>query len=201
MRTSFQIFEDLNYYVEGEVFHLIMNDSFNYFFSATPQVLGGIMALFGVFVLFKIQSFTSELLSIGQELEKDLTHYSRRGEPLESMDERVHMCRRVSIGILTKNVKYIHDALMANKYYQTTGFLEIRSRFDNNYTLYRSLIDKTVNSAILTGIVIVFCLSMIPLGKWICNKPLLLYTVFIITLLAVILVFYKFILIIKDALK
>ena len=42
-----------------------MKDSFYYFFSATPQVLGAILALFGVFVIFKIDNLYKRLKSIG----------------------------------------------------------------------------------------------------------------------------------------
>jgi len=35
---------------------LEMSNSFYYFFSTTPQVLAAILALFGVFVIFKIQT-------------------------------------------------------------------------------------------------------------------------------------------------
>lgn len=178
-----------------------MSDSFNYFFSATPQVLGGIMALFGVFVLFKIQSYTTELLTIGQELRKDLLTFTNKNESTESLEERTKLIPEVSKGVLTKNINYINEALKANHEYQRTSFKEIRSRFDVVYALYSELVHKTVNSAILTGIVIVFCLSMIPLGEWIYCKPVLLYTVFSVTVLAVIIIFYKFIIILKSALK
>ena len=48
--------------------NITMSDSFYYFFSATPQVLGGILALFGVFVIFKIQTIKAELIASGQIL-------------------------------------------------------------------------------------------------------------------------------------
>jgi hypothetical protein len=43
-----------------------MENSFYYFFSAVPQVLGGVLALFGVFVVFKVQSLKSQLLGIAK---------------------------------------------------------------------------------------------------------------------------------------
>ena len=47
-------------------YNVAMSNSFYYFFSATPQVLAGILALFGVFIIFKIQTLKSELIGIGQ---------------------------------------------------------------------------------------------------------------------------------------
>ncbi len=49
-----------------------MNNSFYYFYSATPQVLSGVLALFGVFVIFKIQTIKSEILSIGLNIYENL---------------------------------------------------------------------------------------------------------------------------------
>jgi hypothetical protein len=48
-----------------------MENAYYYFFSATPQVLAGIIALFGVFVLFKLQALSNELSPIANNL-----HYS-----------------------------------------------------------------------------------------------------------------------------
>lgn len=152
-------------------------------------------------MLFKIQSYTTELLTIGQELRKDLLTFTNKKESIESLQERNKLIPEVAKGVLTKNVTYLHEALKANHEYQATSFLEIRSRFDRVYALYSELVDRTIKSAILTGIVIVFCLSMIPLGEWIYSKPILLYTVFSVTVLAVIIIFYKFITILKNALK
>ncbi len=45
-----------------------MSNSFYYFFSAVPQVMGGILALFGVFIVFKIQAIESNIIGIGQSL-------------------------------------------------------------------------------------------------------------------------------------
>lgn len=53
--------------------HIHMTNSFYYFFSAAAQVLAAILALFGVFVIFKIQSLTSELLEEGRKLEHIVT--------------------------------------------------------------------------------------------------------------------------------
>ncbi|MEI6048534.1 MAG: hypothetical protein WCS03_06515 [Bacteroidota bacterium] len=78
-----------------------MENSFYYFFSSTPQVLGGIWALFGVFVLFKIQSLTTDLISISKELLYWLQHYSIRSESNESLNERVTIMPEISQSILT----------------------------------------------------------------------------------------------------
>ena len=45
-----------------------MSNSFYYFFSAVPQVLAAILALFGVFVVFKIQNTETQLIAIGKSL-------------------------------------------------------------------------------------------------------------------------------------
>ena len=50
-----------------------MENSFYYFFSAVPQVLGGVLALFGVFVLYKIQTLKDEQVSIASDINQILS--------------------------------------------------------------------------------------------------------------------------------
>jgi hypothetical protein len=45
---------------------IFQSNSFYYFFSATAQVSGGILALYAVFVVFKIKTRKDELLGLGQ---------------------------------------------------------------------------------------------------------------------------------------
>ena len=44
------------------------NNSFYYFFSTVPQVLGAVLALFGVFVIFKIQTIQQDLLGLAKSI-------------------------------------------------------------------------------------------------------------------------------------
>jgi hypothetical protein len=178
-----------------------MENSFYYFFSATPQVLGAILALFGVFVLFRVQSLTTELLAICKELEHKLVYYNLKGESAESMIERSEMLPGVVNGILTKNLTYVYSALEKNRLFKSTGFLDIKSRFDSLYLLYRQLVDRTINSTLFTGVIIITCLIIIPFGKWICFRPLLLFSMFFIIVISVIYIFYSFYIILKTALQ
>lgn len=178
-----------------------MENSFYYFFSATPQVLGGILALFGVFVLFKIQSLTTDLISIGKELLHWLQFYSLPSESIESLDERNKVMPDISKSILTRDITYLKKSLEKIKIFKDTTSLEIRSRFDNVYLIYKKLVDRTIHSSIFTGIIIISCLLIIPFGKWIYCKPVLLFSLFFIIILSVGYILYSFYVILKSALQ
>ena len=45
-----------------------MENSFYYFFSAVPQVLGSVLGLLGVFVIFKVQHIRKQIFGIGQSV-------------------------------------------------------------------------------------------------------------------------------------
>jgi len=162
-----------------------MENSFYYFFSSTPQVLGGILALFGVFAIFKIQSLTTDLISIGKELLHWLQSYSLPSESNESMEERVKIMPDISKSILTRDITYLKKSLKKIKIFKDTTSLEIRSRFDNIYLIYKKLVDRTIHSSIFTGIIIISCLLIIPFGKWLICYPVILCIIFGVTILCV----------------
>ncbi len=47
-------------------------NSFLYFYSTIPQVLGALIALFGVFLLFKFQSLNNSIISFGKQISERL---------------------------------------------------------------------------------------------------------------------------------
>jgi len=51
-----------------------MENSFYYFFSATPQVLATILALFGFFLIFKIQALKDELIVKASDILEYVNH-------------------------------------------------------------------------------------------------------------------------------
>lgn len=178
-----------------------MENSFYYFFSATPQVLGAVLALFGVFVLFKIQSLTTDLISIGNELLKWLQLYSQNMVNKESFEEIYNLESDISKSILTRDIRYLSKSIVKNRILKDTTSLEICSRFDNVYLIYKKLVDRTIHSSKITGIIIISCLLIIPFGKWIYCKPVLLFSLFFIIILSVGYILYNFYVILKNALQ
>lgn len=138
-----------------------MENSFYYFFSATPQVLSAVLALFGVFVLFKIQSLTTDLISIGKELLHWLQTYTVIMVNRESFEEISSLEIDISKSILTRDITYLNKSIVKNKALKDTTSLEIRYRFDNVYLIYKKLVDRTICSSIVTGIIIISCLLII----------------------------------------
>ena len=73
-----------------------MESSFYYFFSSTPQVLGGVLALFGVFVIFKIQALKDELLVQASDI-RDFAHsFSDKNDTHETRIHRNNVNRIIA---------------------------------------------------------------------------------------------------------
>jgi hypothetical protein len=178
-----------------------MENSFYYFFSATPQVLGGILALFGVFVLFKLQSLTIELISIGKEIQHYLAHYSNKSESTESLDNRVNSLPEIGRAILTKKIKDLQQSLNKITEFKASPFLEAKYRFDTLYLIYSDLIKRTIFSSLFTGMAIIVCLAIIPFGKWIICYPYLLFFSYFILIICVAYIFYNLFLILRNAIQ
>lgn len=49
-----------------------LENSFLYFYSTMPQVLGALVALLGVFILFKLQSLNNSIVSFGEQISKKI---------------------------------------------------------------------------------------------------------------------------------
>ena len=135
------------------------SSSFYYFFSATPQVLAGILALFGVFVIFKIQTIRKQLTGIGQSIIDEVTRLKithtvilneklNTNDILDYLNKAIH---RDDIVGLKREIDLIDDQY----------FIIYWQRFNELYDFLQNLIRRTIIMTILTAFIILVCLC-----KW-----------------------------------
>jgi hypothetical protein len=179
-----------------------MENSFYYFFSAVPQVLGGILALFGVFVLFKIQALTTELTSSATKLADYAYDYSDKNDDSTILSIRNNFSKTLRTWINSRNIdkiKYILDMNADNKLKQAHYYKSFSIEFDEGYRIYKELIRRTINSTAFTAGIIIFCLAIIPLGNWIICYPAILIAIFIAVIVCVIIAFRLLLTILKKS--
>jgi hypothetical protein len=150
-----------------------MSNSFYYFFSATPQVLGGILALFGVFVIFKIQSLRNELITIGKTMISNVENYSDQSDGILSIQIKAHTTFAVNRNDL-KGLKSAFDIFSNKNNYFYKEFYRV-------YSSYKSIIRRTIYLSVFTAFIIFLCLSVLPFGTFIlCHAYLVYYLFFIV---------------------
>jgi hypothetical protein len=179
-----------------------MENSFYYFFSAVPQVLGAIMALFGVFVLFKLQQLSTGLLILGENLHNAANNTSQ-SHKTDEVTRLLKLVRGVAKEVKYKNINGINQILISNTATiaeDSPLFVDIRKEFFSTYKLYSDMINKTKRSTIVSACTIVFCFSLLPFGKWITCNQILLFIMFFVVLVSVGIIFYQLIKILKIAL-
>jgi hypothetical protein len=179
-----------------------MENSFYYFFSATPQVLAAILALFGVFVIFKIQALTIELVDKADTVYKVATTYRNKNESAEEQTLRLTMLVKILHKIKIKNVKAIDEII--EKYVDVIipndkDFISAKEGYRQISSDYHNLITETINSSVITAITIVFCLAMLTIGKVIICHTILLYSIFAAVVMSVSYIFYKLYTILKKS--
>lgn len=171
-----------------------MQDSYYYFFSATAQVLASILALFGVFILFRIQSITSDLLDVCHKLEHQVTHWSTsNNNQLESAIRIVVflMVERFQTETFNiRNVKKIleldsKNVLRTNRIYRIQ-----KDKFDELHTLYKKLTTRTIDTSVLASILIVICLGILPFGKFLDSQNIMIYIMLLITILSAVVLWF-----------
>lgn len=171
-----------------------MENSFYYFFSATPQVLAGVLALFGVYVLFKLQQLTKELLLRAKEF-KHLSQYTfDKNETEETKKLRVKVEAALDRCIISENMadfKENIDISQKNNLYIGDKITIRFNRFNNLYKTYKRLKDGTIRLSCFTAIIIVICLTVIPLGKYLLNHIHLLYLMYFTVIACLIIIFYN----------
>jgi len=185
-----------------------LNSSFYYFFSATPQVLAAILALFGVFVIFKIQSLKKQLIGIGQSLLSTV-------ERIYIEDVRDHNDSRMT-NITGPTTIMLRDSLQREDTYKikTTidgitiivsgikpEFETLKMRYIGIYRIFKTLVRRTIDWSILTAILIIFCLATIPFAYLILKHNFFLYIIFSVVIVGISLSFYGLISILKKALN
>lgn len=172
-----------------------MSNSFYYFFSTVPQVLGGVLALFGVFVVFKIQTIKSELLGFGKFVSMEIKgHTDRVISSLENDDVAKQINNAVDSGDIHE-IKAIfhminnHDyATYSNKYFELFEFLD-------------DLKTETISWSTISVILIILCLLAFPFTNLIINCSIILYGSMFFTIILISICLIKLITILQKALK
>lgn len=195
-------------------------DSFYYFFSAVPQVLGGILALFGVFIVFKLQAIKTHLLGISQTIldQSEITYlyYNRQQNTsfskklrkaidtndismlkdlVNSIETEVHRVRKATE---TNDRKVLKVSLELK---DIEHFGPLSRSFQIVFASQESLINDTFMFSIFTGATIIFCLIILPLDAYILKVPCLLGILFFLVIICVAYSFYGLVSILKRSLQ
>jgi hypothetical protein len=181
-----------------------MENSFYYFFSATPQVLGGLLALFGVFVLFKLQNLNVELTSMASRIVEFIQNYPKDNISENEGNNRNILCSSVNEYIQTKNLNLIKYSLELNSdpFITENPFYKFQiESFNTLYTLHKRLKVETIKSSVFTAIVIFFSLGIIPFGEWLICHPSNLNIIFLVFILCIGISLYKLISLLKESFK
>jgi hypothetical protein len=174
-----------------------METSFYYFFSAVPQVLGGVLALFGVFVVFKIQTLKSQLLGIGNAVILKIQDKINVLEIINNEDKRATLSN-IQTYIEKSDIEGLSEIMKLLTNAQVTIF---RDNYQATYSFLKDLINNTVKASIYTALVVVLTLALIPFGTFFLNHIILLYVLFAAVILAIGGCFYLFVSILKIALN
>ena len=177
-----------------------MSNSFYYFFSAVPQVLAAILALFGVFVIFKIQSTKDNLIGIGQSLVERLGRLNSKQSALFKPPEDYtfqSFRRTIKNAVVRKDIKTLKVKidLIENGNYKYYG--RNMNKLDD---FLKNLIDRTIFWSKITALVIIVCLSAIPFGDIILNHIFILFSIFSLVIIGIITIFYNLTSILKESL-
>jgi|GEM_PF-4429554 len=176
-----------------------MENSFFYFYSATPQVLGGILALFGVFVIFKLQTIKNQLIGIGQAIIDEVNRRNKLSNPIRLSD-------KLDTSIILNSLKKAINRDDINELKTAIGLIESQDfgtswrKYMDVYDFYKSLIRNTLALSIFTASVIVLCLIIIPFAENILCNTTILYTLFILVIICIITCFAGLIIILKKSL-
>jgi hypothetical protein len=184
-----------------------MDNSFYYFFSAVPQVLGGVLALFGVFVLYKIQALKDEQVMIASDINQLLseTTYSALSE-IEK--HRMRAVFVISKAVRSKNIivlkHYFNDVLLKvlDEDQQRKPIVsEFVEKYNERFDLHQNLLKATIVLSSFTAFIIVACLSIIPFGCYMLSHLTLLHWIFGIIMVSIVLSFVGLIIILTISLR
>ena len=160
-----------------------MSNSFYYFFSSTPQVLGSVLALFGLFIVFKIQSIRKQLLGIGKSIIADVNDIKQKIVPNNNLpylsnasttDSIVLEIKKSCVRSDIKGLKSIVNIIDAVDYTQ------YKDKYNELYRFSISLVRNTIIWSIFTTVVIIFCLGIIPFSDELVYHCQLLYSIYYI---------------------
>jgi hypothetical protein len=177
-----------------------MKDSFYYFFSATPQVLGGILALFVVFVIFKIQSLKSQIFGLGQtiieeyRIKRTQSHTLKLNDKLDNSD----IINELNLAIQRNSLDSLEViiCLIEDKEFE----LYVKS-FKKMNSFLRSLTKEIIFWSVFTSLTIFFSLLIIPFGDFILSNKGLLNILFSVILICILICLSGVLLILKKSIN
>jgi hypothetical protein len=169
-----------------------MSNSFYYFFSATPQVLAAILALF--------EAIKKQLLGMGQYLWDE-------GNMLIRPPSMVKLSNQKSNEFILSNIKKAISRIDIEGLrniidlidYET--FQVVKERYESVYKFLEALKRQTIYWSILTAAIIIFCLAMIPFSECLIKPNCILNSLFGFTIICIIACFLGLILILRKSLK
>jgi hypothetical protein len=164
-------------------------NSFYYFYSAVPQVLGALLALFGVFVIFKVSDLKNQMIGICMTIKDEAESYTFKDGSFLKLNEEMdnstifksltRYMERIDLVGLKRTLELINN--------QHFGIPLIR--YSDLFSVRKKLIFWTIILSIYTSIIILFCLVCLTLGEKILSCPELLRMLFIITLVLIFICF------------
>jgi hypothetical protein len=156
------------------------SNSFYYFFSAIPQVLGAILALFGVFSVFKVQSVKDQIIGIAKTISKNSrTTPIITGRYTEGNQQRT---RTMSYSLIDEKIEKndIKGLYELFKDKSPEGYGNYFQNITKHYEELKSFISQIQNASIFTGITILVTLATLPFGFVFLAQIWLLYILFFI---------------------
>jgi len=178
-----------------------IDNSFYYFFSATPQVLAAILALFGVFVIFKIDTIKKQLIGIGKSILEELRTYRYKdGKELQLNPklQNTSIVKQIEKSIIREDIVGLKRSisLVINMH-----FVIYWGRYDEVYEFHQNLIRRTILLSVFTAFFILLCLSIIPFGSYILKHPFLNYYFFFFVIDGIFVCLYVFIYLLIKSIK
>lgn len=147
-----------------------MADAFYYFFSSVPQVLAGILALFGVFTIFKLQAMQNNLVGFGDEILIDLRWNRQRRKKIMAVPGI--KITRLEKAVARKDLsEIIYQLGEITKIVDTESYREQNRVFIQRNKKRKSIIKLTIRTSLFTAIWIVYCLIILPFADCLDNNP------------------------------
>jgi hypothetical protein len=169
-----------------------MSNAFYYFFSAVPQVMASVLGLFGVLIIFKIQHLSKGLSKVVEILYNEI----------ESKEIFIRVKDEVFLGSIESALNKNDIKELTNLFKDSVSEEIINFSFEsykNIKKIRKYLVKATIIDSILTVILIVTCLSIIPLADIFIMSDRLLITLYGGIILFTIACFIGFINILQNA--
>jgi hypothetical protein len=149
-----------------------LSNSFYYFFSAAPQVLGALLGLFGVLVIFKMQSVKNNLIGISTGVVNSLKYEIINGDSANE-DYYTHVARSIYTGISANAITVIEKTIQEIEIKNGTSdkLKEVIESVKDAYSKEREVMDELIKATIFvsieTVVLIIICLTVLPFGEFI----------------------------------